>query len=194
LDVGIFERNPVIGKDVNCTGIVSGECLKKFDLPEEAILRPINSIRAIAPSGGYLRYQANSPLAYVVSRSLFDSEINKMAVKEGATIYLNAGVKEIKVSDQAFIVTLNTGGEKMEFNARVGVIATGFELHALQGLGKRHANCFFGIQTDVKMENPAMLKSTSERRLRPGHLAGSSRRMVNPLRSGSLRRKIRRNF
>jgi flavin-dependent dehydrogenase len=42
LDVGIFERNPVIGKDVNCTGIVSGECLKKFDLPEEAILRPIN--------------------------------------------------------------------------------------------------------------------------------------------------------
>jgi flavin-dependent dehydrogenase len=108
-------------------------------------------------------------LAYVdISRSLFDSEINKMAVKEGATIYLNAGVKEIKVSDQAFIVTLNTGGEKMEFNARVGVIATGFELHALQGLGKRHANCFFGIQADVKMENLGDVEVYFGEKIAPG--------------------------
>ena len=82
LDVGIFEKNPVIGKDVNCTGIISVECLKKFDLPDEIILRQVDSIRAIAPSGDYLRYQSASPLAYIVNRSLFDQQINKMAIKD----------------------------------------------------------------------------------------------------------------
>jgi flavin-dependent dehydrogenase len=32
-DVGIFEKNPSIGKDVNCSGIVSVECFKRFGLP-----------------------------------------------------------------------------------------------------------------------------------------------------------------
>ncbi len=51
LDVGIFEKNPVIGKDVNCTGIVSTECLKNFDLPDKVILRPVNSIKAFSLPG-----------------------------------------------------------------------------------------------------------------------------------------------
>jgi digeranylgeranylglycerophospholipid reductase len=65
LDIGLFERNTAVGKDVNCTGIVSAECLQRFDLPQEVVSRPISSIQAIAPSGNTIRYVAASPLAYV---------------------------------------------------------------------------------------------------------------------------------
>src|SRR4030065_1138061 len=67
LDVGILEKNQTIGKDVNCTGVVSAKCFKRFVLPDKTILRPIDSIKAFSPSGNYVRYRAASPLAYVVS-------------------------------------------------------------------------------------------------------------------------------
>ncbi len=153
LNVGIFEKNPVIGKDVNCTGIISGECLGKLRLPDEVVLRSICSIRAIAPSGNYLRYSSASPLAYVVDRRLFDNEINKMSVKEGATTYLNTRVESIDIRDNAFIIKTKTEGMEREFRSRVGVIATGFELNSLQGKFKRPTNYLFGVQSDVLMND-----------------------------------------
>jgi digeranylgeranylglycerophospholipid reductase len=153
LDVGIFERNPAIGRDVNCTGIVSPECLQKIKLPDEVVSMPISSIKAISPSGNTIRYQSVSPLAYVVNRGLFDSEVHKNAKKEGVTAYLNTKVEEIAVTGSAFRIKSGTGSAEREFSARVGVIATGFELHSVQKILKRPVNFLFGIQTDVMMEN-----------------------------------------
>jgi digeranylgeranylglycerophospholipid reductase len=153
LDVGIFERNPAIGMDVNCTGIVSPECLQKFNLPDEVVSRPISSIKAISPSGNAIRYQSASPLAYVVNRGLFDSEVHKIAQKEGVNTYLNTKVEEIDITGSAFRIKSDSGTKKREFSARVGVIATGFELHSFQKMPKRPMHFLFGIQTDVIMEN-----------------------------------------
>ena len=50
-DVGIFEKKPAIGKDVNCTGIVSRECFHRFSLPSHVTRKQVHSIRAISPSG-----------------------------------------------------------------------------------------------------------------------------------------------
>jgi geranylgeranyl reductase family protein len=168
LDVGICERNPVIGKDVNCTGIVSVECLRKFHLPGGTVVKTIDSIRAIAPSGNYLRYQAAAPIAYVVNRRIFDDELNKKALREGATTYLNTKVEAIHVSDRAFTVTGKAGEEKNEFSAMAGVIATGFDLHSIQGSGKRPANFLFGIQTDVKMESLSDVEVYFGEKIAPG--------------------------
>jgi geranylgeranyl reductase family protein len=153
LDVGVFERNPAIGRDVNCTGIVSPECLQKFKLPDEVVSRPISSIKAISPSGNTIRYQASAPLAYVVNRGLFDNEVHKIAHKEGVKTYLNTKVEEIDITGSAFRIKSDSGTKKREFSARVGVIATGFEVHSFQKMPKRPMNFLFGIQTDVIMEN-----------------------------------------
>ncbi len=153
LNVGIFERNPAVGRDINCTGIISGECLKKFDLPGEIITGKIHSVKGIAPSGNYIRYHTASPLAYIVNRTLFDCKLNKMAVKEGATTHLNAKVDEVDVTGGAFKIRLNTGGEKREFSARAGVIATGLELNSFPGIFRRPADFLFGAQTEVLAED-----------------------------------------
>jgi digeranylgeranylglycerophospholipid reductase len=171
MDVGVFERNPFVGKDVNCTGIISAECLKKIHLPEEVLLRSIDSIKAIAPSGNYLRYQSASPMAYIVDRSQFDCAMNSMATREGATTYLDARVEEIHISDNAFRIKLKTNGEIAEFSSRVGVIATGFELHSLHRMFKMPKSFLFGIQTEVKMQEISDVEVYFGEQVAPGSFA-----------------------
>lgn len=171
LDVGIFEKNPGIGRDVNCTGIISAECLRKFDMPEGVVSRPINSIKAIAPSGISVTYHAASPLAHVVNRGLFDNEMNQMAVREGVTTYLNSKVEEVDTADSAFRIKLNAGGREDEFSARVGVIATGFETHSFHKMFKKPTNFLYGIQTDVTMEDTRDVEVYFGEKVAPGSFA-----------------------
>lgn len=171
LNVGIFERNPAIGKDVNCTGIVSAECFRKFDLPCEAILKPINSIKAFSPSGNYIRYQSVSPLAYVLSRGLFDQGINRMAVREGATTYLGTRVEKIKIEDSAFKVKVRINGKEREFISKIGIIATGFELNPLEGLTKKSKDFLYGVQTELKIKEVSDVEVYFGKEIAPGFFA-----------------------
>src|SRR4030067_2073031 len=134
LDVGILEKNQSIGKDINCTGVVSAECFKKFDIPDKTILKPIDSIKAFSPSGNYVRYLPASPLAYVVNRPLFEQEINTLAVREGATVYLNTRVERYSVRDGRFEVTIETGEEQRAISSIMGVVASGFDLNPSKGV------------------------------------------------------------
>jgi digeranylgeranylglycerophospholipid reductase len=169
LDVGIFERNPVIGKDVNCTGIVSGECIGRFNLSEELITGRIDSIKAISPSGNSFRYQSESPLAYVVNRSQFDRGINMMAVKEGATVYLGASVEHINISDNAFSIRVKTeNGGSEEFSSTAGVLATGFELNSFPDIYKRPMSFLFGIQADVAISDVSDVEVYFGEKIAPG--------------------------
>ena len=173
LDVGIFERNASVGEAVNCTGIVSAECLRNLHLPDGVIMRQIDSIRAVSPSGNCLRYHSASPLAYIVNRSLFDREMNAMAEREGVTTYLNARVEEIEVTRSTFKVRLEGGGGEKEFSSRIGVVATGFELNSLRGLpgDKKPMDFMFGIQTDVTMEDIGDIEVYFGEAVAPGSFA-----------------------
>jgi digeranylgeranylglycerophospholipid reductase len=150
-DVGIFEKNPFIGKDINCTGIISAECLNKLDLGSDVVVRPIHSIRAVSPSENSLRYQSVTPLAYVVDRSLFDTKMNSMAVREGATTYLNSKVVMVDISDSAFKIKVKSDGREQIFSSKTGVIASGFEVNSFRGMIEKPKNILFGAQTDVEM-------------------------------------------
>lgn len=168
LDVGVFEKNPFIGKDINCTGIVSAECIKKFDLPDEVILGQVNSIKAFSPSGRCLRYESAKPLAYIINRSLFDREINKMAVIEGAEIHLNARVKEVNNTGGVFEVKVKTEGKARTFRSRTGVIATGFEINSLEGILSGPKDFLYGIQTDIKVQDICDIEVYFGEKVAPG--------------------------
>ncbi len=171
MNVGIFERNTVIGGDVNCTGIVSTECLNKFDLPDNVILRPVDSVKAFSPSGNYIRYQSASPFAHIVNRGMFDHKINRMAVREGATVYLNTRVEEFNITDGAFKVKVKTEGEEKEFRSKTGVIATGFEVNSPKGFLNRTKDLLYGIQTEVEIEDVSDIEVHFGKKIAPGSFA-----------------------
>jgi len=168
LDVGIFERNPSIGKDVNCTGIISEACIRKFNLPDAVISKSISSIKAISPSGVSVRYQSASPMAYVVNRGLFDNELNLMAKREGATTYLNSRGEDIKVSDTAFNIEVRSGENRKEFSSKVGVIATGFDPQSFRRIRRQPTDFLFGVQTDVVMDDLSDVEVYFGEKVAPG--------------------------
>lgn len=167
LDVAILEKHSHIGENINCTGIVSKECFKRFALSEETVVKPLQTIKAFSPSGNYLRYESESPFAYVVDRSLFDSEINKKALEKGATLYLNTKVKKINITKDAFKV--ETDNEIKEFSSKIGIIATGFELSPI--ILKRPKNFLYAVQTDVEMEGIRDVEVYLGRGIAPGSFA-----------------------
>lgn len=168
LNVGIFEKNTAIGKDVNCTGIISTECFAKFNLSRDIILKPIDSIKAFSPSGNCIQYQSSSPIAYIINRSLFDNKMNHMAVGAGATTYLNTRVEEIVSTNGDFRIKVNTGKEKRELKSRVGVLANGFELNTLRDIIKRPKKFLYGIQTDAIMDSVSTIEVYFGNNIAPG--------------------------
>ena len=88
-DVCILEEKEEIGKDVLCTGIVSKEAFKRYDLPGESILSRIDSFTFVSPSNQKLKYTHTDVFAYIVSREKFDEELSKLAKRCGVEVYLN---------------------------------------------------------------------------------------------------------
>lgn len=168
LHVGLFEKNTAIGKDINCTGIISTECFTKFNLSRDIVLKPIDSIKAFSPSGNFIQYQSPSPVAYVINRSLFDIKMNHMAVREGAITYLNTRVEEIVPTDGDFRIVVKTGEEKREFKSKVGILANGFELNSLRNIIKRPKNFLYGIQTDATMDGVSTIEVYFGNKIAPG--------------------------
>ncbi len=171
LDVGIIERKDVIGRNINCTGIISSECLNKFQFGKDLILNPITSIKAFSPSGIFLRYKADNPFAYIIERKLFDTEINRLAVNEGAKLYLGTKAKEIEINDETFILHTETKGRENKISAKVGVIATGFEITSIKTALKRPAEYLYGIQTEGVMENIEDVEIYFGKDIAPGSFA-----------------------
>jgi digeranylgeranylglycerophospholipid reductase len=168
LQVGIFEKNTEIGKDINCTGIISTECFTKFNLPQDIVLKPIDSIKAFSPSGNFVQYQSPSPIAYVINRSLFDKNMNHMAVKEGALTYVNTRVEEIVSTNGDFRIKVKTGEKKREFKSKVGILANGFELNTLRDIIKRPKKFLYGIQTDAMMDQVSTIEVYFGNTIAPG--------------------------
>ena len=64
----LLEREQVIGEPVHCTGVVSSECFDRYRLPQELILREINSFTLRSPSGRGIQIKRKQIQAYVLDR------------------------------------------------------------------------------------------------------------------------------
>ncbi|MFH1314618.1 MAG: NAD(P)/FAD-dependent oxidoreductase [Candidatus Eisenbacteria bacterium] len=135
-DVGLFERDIEVGKDVICTGIVGMDAFDKFDLPRDAILHEMESVTFLSPSHLALDYAAPDAFACVIDRTRFDKGILQMAVDSGADVHLGKRVREVDI-DKDFAKIETTNGDGMtEARAKVIVVATGvnYNLHRRLGL------------------------------------------------------------
>ncbi len=96
-EVTVLEKNKVIGKPVQCAGIVSPRVISFTDTdsvisePEKAIVH--------SPSGNELTIRAKNDQAVIIDRARFDRELAEKAVRAGAKVELNATVKRLEKKD-----------------------------------------------------------------------------------------------
>jgi digeranylgeranylglycerophospholipid reductase len=153
IKVGLFEKNVSVGREVNCSGVISTECYRRFDLPESPVLKSVDSIKAFSPSGNYIHYRSESPLAYIVDRTLFDQQLYAKAVNSGATAYLNSRVKSVENSEGSFRIRVVERDKETEFRADAGIIATGFEFNNFLSGRKKQNDFLYGVQTEADFED-----------------------------------------
>ncbi len=163
LNVVLLDRNAVIEKDKVCTGIVSKEAFKRFSLPIDTILRDINSVRVISPSGDSFKYLHHSAFAYVVDRNVFDRSLLRKALKEGVNFLSKSLVEELQIkkdyvelfySNYDWVKSRVYSKQRESIRARVSVIATGgLNLTLLKKAGLKDVNDFFiGAQVETDLD------------------------------------------
>jgi len=149
--VVVLERKEKPGQRVCCTGIISQECVDSFAIDNNVILRQVNSARLFPPSGRLLKLCRQETQAYIVDRVAFDVAVANKAQDKGAEYVLNSLVRDIEVKDDRVNVEAVRLGERLNFEARVVVIATGFGSKLTEGLGLGKASDFvIGTQAEVE--------------------------------------------
>jgi len=152
--VAVLEKNPSVGGPVCCTGIVSRECLKRFRLPPELVLKELNSASVFSPSGKPLRLERSEMQAAVIDRGAFDAYMARQAQDEGADYKLAHNVTGITINPDGIIARVERRGKAEVYEARALVLACGFgsRLSEMAGFGKAR-DWTAGAQVEVEVEN-----------------------------------------
>ncbi|MBI4139358.1 NAD(P)/FAD-dependent oxidoreductase [Candidatus Woesearchaeota archaeon] len=112
-EVTIYEEHEVVGKPVQCTGIVT-KAYDHFEMPKNIIMNELEEVHIHAG-----RETVAIPLnEHVLNRHLLDETITKMAVKEGAT--LMTGHKYIAREGNEAIIQTNGGVIRHSFEFLAG--------------------------------------------------------------------------
>lgn len=133
-DVTVLEEHDTSGEPVHCTGVLAAEAYDQFELPREAILNALRTVRFYSPSGQTVGYTTPTAEALVVDRVLFDRALHERALVSGATINVSAKVTAIDVSPADVTVTC---ADSRQLRARACVLACGasYSFHRRLSLG-----------------------------------------------------------
>ncbi len=96
--VMVFEEHLQIGTPVHCTGVLAEDVIPALNLPAEAVLNPLSTVRFIAPAGHSFDYTTASTEAVVIDRAVFDTALGRAAEQAGAAIVRGRRVITIDTS------------------------------------------------------------------------------------------------
>ena len=150
LNTTLIEKESEIGENVVCSGVISKEAYKRYQLPENAIVGRLKEAELFSPGGIHLPYSHPEEAVVVVDRHKFDGELGKQAANNGAHIMLETKVSSLSVNrDYVEAELKNSDGTKI-IKAKIAVLATGisFNLQSSLGMG-RPKKITKGIQLEV---------------------------------------------
>jgi len=197
--VVVLEAKGRLGEKVCCTGLIGRECVSSFDIDNRVILRWANSARLFSPSGRLLRLWRQEPQACVVDRAAFDMAIVSRAQGNGVEYVLNSQVRDVVIGDDRVRIEATRQGEKVNFEARAVVIATGFGSKLVEGMGLgKVGDLVMGAQAEVETTGIDEVEVYFGQEIAPGFFAWlvptSSRRarvgLLSRLKPGHYLRKL----
>ncbi|HMD34038.1 MAG TPA: NAD(P)/FAD-dependent oxidoreductase [Vicinamibacterales bacterium] len=131
--VALFEEHGTSGEPVHCTGVLAADAFEEFDLPREAILNPLRTVRFFAPSGETIEYSTPATEAVVIDRVVFDRQLADAAAATGVTAYYGDRVTAVDADDDG--VTVTAGAHAVRGRACVLACGASYAVHRRLGLG-----------------------------------------------------------
>jgi digeranylgeranylglycerophospholipid reductase len=170
--VAVFEKRTSIGQKSCCTGIVSQECVRRFDIPDSVIIRKITGANLFSPSGASIRVFKPECNVSILNRSSFDLELATRAQAQGAVYHLNSQVEEVSLNTDRVLLKFSASADINEIEARVVVLTAGFNSHLLKFLGLGRIDYFVaGAQTEVEVNGLEEVEVYFDQDLAPGYFA-----------------------
>ena len=99
-EVNIYEAGPVIGKPVQCTGIVTKAVEEIFSLPKSMIMNTIKVARVITENGQSYDTKIDD---YIIDRAQFTQHCATMAEKNGAQLFVNHRL--VSITDDQLVIS-----------------------------------------------------------------------------------------
>ena len=149
----LCEEHDRVGEPVHCTGVLATESFAAYDLPTDATLNTLTTVRFVSPGGIPVDYTTPSPLATVIDRPAFDRALAARAIAAGAEVRTAARVSTLDVDANG--VHAVAGGEPVR--ARLAVLACG---------------ATYGFQRRFGLGLPRTYLHTAQRELRARRLGG----------------------
>jgi geranylgeranyl reductase family protein len=97
--VVVCEEHERIGAPVHCTGVLGSETFDEFDLPRDAVLNALTTVRFVSPAGLEVRYTPSTEQAVVLDRALFDCGLADAAAARGAELRVNTRISALDIGD-----------------------------------------------------------------------------------------------
>ena len=130
--VTVFEEHQQIGTPVHCTGVLAEDVIAALNLPAEAVLNPLSTVRFIAPAGHSFDYTTATTEAVVIDRAVFDDALGRRAEQAGAAIVRGRRVIGIEVALGSVQLTFPEGDA---VSARSVILACGANYSFQKRLG-----------------------------------------------------------
>jgi geranylgeranyl reductase family protein len=121
-DVALFEEHDAVGEPVHCTGVLAAEAYDELDIPREAVLNPLSTVRFFAPSGDVVSYTTPEVEALVIDRRLFDHHLHLRAAESGVAVTTGTRVTDVAAGADGVTVSFASGAAA---DARVCILACG---------------------------------------------------------------------
>jgi digeranylgeranylglycerophospholipid reductase len=170
-EIIVLEKRADIGHKA-CTGIISQECLSRYDLPREIIYRDVSRARLISPAGQTIDVQSPQPQAAVVNRQSLDRYLVDLTKKQGVLFYFRRRAAYISVRPEKVVVGVQEEGCDYQLEARSVVIAGGFGSSLAKDLEFGPPQDFaVGAQTAVELVDTDTVEVYFGRRTAPGFFA-----------------------
>jgi digeranylgeranylglycerophospholipid reductase len=167
IDQKADQREPVC-----CTGIISEECFRAFQIDPKVVLRHVGSASVYSPSGIRMRLERAAPQAVVIDRPAFNALLAERARGQGARYIQGARAVAIDVHRDRASVTVTSGGTRSQLEARAVVVATGFSTLLTEPLGLgRPRDLAGGAQAEVETCGVEEVEVYFGQRAAPGFFA-----------------------
>ena len=145
----VFEEHDRVGTPVHCTGVLAEDVIASMQLPAEAVLNPLSTVRFVAPAGHSFDYTTAITEAVVIDREVFDSALARRAERAGATVVRGGRVTAIDPSSDGVTLTL---ADRDPVRARSVILACGASYAFQKRLGLGMPSTFL---QSAQLELPA---------------------------------------
>ena len=105
-EVQVFEEHSVIGKPVQCTGILSEEIRKIIRIEKDFVTNKIRTARIFSSNNSSVEIRLKENI--IINRERFDDALAEKAMDSGANFYLNSKFEGLSMNEKGYSMRIKS--------------------------------------------------------------------------------------